>query len=129
MYTWLFFKFYDYFRSKNNDDPLFNSVGVVFFAQVVHISLLALIMSKIFDFKNPVFSSDNSTNKMFLLPYMGLFLIMIFYYYKRKIEKYTYTGNGKSIKLSKLILIVFLVILIPLYFVIKLSGGEIWIFK
>ncbi len=103
-------------------------LGLFFFAQVVHISLLALIFSKIFDFRIPVFSSDNSTNKMLLLPFMGLFLILIFYYYKRKIKKYTYTDNGKSINLFKLILIVFLVVLIPLYLVIKLSGGEIWKF-
>ena len=128
MYNWLFFKVYNYFKNKNNDDPLFNSVGLVFFAQIVHISLLILIFSKIFDFKIPAFSTDNSTNKMLLLPFMGVLLVLTYFYYKRKVNKNNFKNNDKPISLYKLILIIFLVIFIPLYFIIKLSGGEVWKF-
>src|SRR5690554_1000440 len=128
MYNWLFFKVYGYYKSKDNDDPLFNSIGPVFFAQVVHVSLIVLVFSKIFHFEIPVLSTNSSINKILLLPLMGLWLVFIYFYYKSKSKSYDFDKSHPPISIYKLILIVFIIILIPLYFVIRLSGGQIWRF-
>lgn len=126
MYNWFFFKIYDYYKSKDNDDPLFNSIGPVFFAQVVHVSLLVLVFSKIFHFEIPVLSTNSSINKILLLPLMGLWLVFISKFYKNKVKNRKLNNDVKPINLYQLLLIVFVVIFIPLYIGIKLSGGQIW---
>src|SRR5690554_4638150 len=126
MYNWLFFKVYGYYKSKDNDDPLFNSIGPVFFAQVVHVSLIVLVFSKIFHFEIPVLSTNSSINKILLLPLMGLWLVFISKFYKNKVKNRKLNNDVKPINLYQLLLIVFVVIFIPLYIGIKLSGGQIW---
>lgn len=126
MYSWLFFKIYDYFKSRNNDDSVFNASLLVFFAQIVHVTVLLLSFSKIFSFDMPRFSTDNATNKLFIIPIVALWSVFVHIFYKRKVKKQELSNNINPIKLYQLILLIFVVIFIPLYIGIRLSGGQIW---
>jgi|SRR5690554_4616312 len=128
MYNWLFFKIYDYYRNKDNDDPTLNASGLVFIAQGIHVAALLLIFSKIFHFDIPGFSTEKSINKLFFIPILYLWVTFVNRYYKNKVKNRQFRNNIDPVSLYKLILIVFIIILIPLYFVIRLSGGQIWRF-
>jgi len=57
---------------------------------------------------------------------MGLWLVFISKFYKNKVKNRKLNNDVKPINLYQLLLIVFVVIFIPLYIGIKLSGGQIW---
>ncbi len=126
MYTWLFFKIYDYYRSKNNDDPVFNSSTLVSIAQGVHVILLLSVLSKFFDFNSIWGDSNKSISKFFYIPIFCIWLVLVYRYYRNKVK--STRPLEAPISLYKLIIIIFVVIIIPIYFIIKLSGGEIWRF-
>lgn len=122
MYVFLYKKNYSYLKKNKNFDPIFNSSCLIFIIQGVHFFLLMLILSKLFLFEIFKFSSDNSINKLCFYPIGLLWLYLVFRYFKNK------TTNMKVETTSKKELIWYLIILlfIPLYFIIILSGGQIW---
>ncbi|HRE77745.1 MAG TPA: hypothetical protein PLL09_07970 [Flavobacterium sp.] len=126
MYYWLFIKFYNFYKKKNNYDPLFNSVALIFFAQIVHFFLIFLILGSIFNFEIPSFSKDRFVNKLAFLPISLLWLITINNYYKNKLKKSEAKSDYKVLKLYELLLLIFFIIIVPLYVTIRLSGGQIW---
>ena len=128
MYNWLFFKVYDYYRSKNNDDPVFNSSTLVFIAQGVHVILLLLVLSKFIDFSSIWGSSDKSISKFFYIPIFCIWLVLVYRYYRNKAKLTRPLEVQAPLSLYKLIVIIFVIIIIPIYFIIKLSGGEVWKF-
>src|SRR5690554_7140943 len=77
MYNWLFFKVYGYYKSKGNNDPVFNSSLLVFFAQVVHLSVLLFGALKVFNFDIPWISTDKAVNKMIFIPILYLWSVLI----------------------------------------------------
>src|SRR5690554_560061 len=128
MYNWLFFKVYGYYKSKGNNDPVFNSSLLVFFAQVVHLSVLLFGALKVFNFDIPWISTDKAVNKMIFIPILYLWSVLISKFYKNKVKNKQPNKDEKLISLYQLLLIVFVIIFIPLYIGIKLSGGQIWRF-
>lgn len=126
MYQWLFFKIYDYYKSKGNNDPTFNSSLLIFFAQVVHIAVLLFGISKVFQFSIPFVSTDKTINKIIFIPILYLWSVFVSKYYKNKIKKYQPNNDVRPINIYQLLLIIFVVIFIPLYIGIRLSGGQIW---
>ncbi len=128
MYTWLFFKVYDYFRSINNHNPALHSSLLVFFAQIVHVAVLLFGLAKIFDFSIPLISADKTTNKLIFMPFLYLWSVFVTKFYKNKIKKNHINYDVNPINLYQLLLIVFVIIFIPLYIGIRLSGGQIWRF-
>ncbi len=128
MYNWLFFKIYDYYRNKNNSDPVLHSSLLVFFAQLVHVAVLVFGISKIFHFNIPWISTDKATNKIIFIPILYLWSVLVSKFYKNKVKNRQLKKDIEPINFYKLILIVFVVIFIPLYVGIRLTGGQIWRF-
>jgi len=126
MYYWLFIKFYNFYKKKNNYDPLFNSVALIFFAQIVHFFLIFIILGSIFNFDIPSFSENRFINKLAFLPISLLWLVTINNYYKNKLKKSVSNSDHKELKLYEFLASIFLIIVLPLYIAIKLSGGQIW---
>lgn len=126
MYNWLFYKIYTFYIHKNNHDPVFNTSILICFAQIIHSTVFLLLLSKLFSFEMPFFSHNSSINKLFLMPIMGLWLIIVYLFYRNKIKKYNFDSNSKPLKLVQLILIIFLIVFIPLYIGIRLSGNQLW---
>jgi hypothetical protein len=107
---------------NKNLDPIFNSVCLIFIIQGVHFFLLMLILSKIFLFEMFKFSSDNSVNKLYFYPIGILWLYLVFRYFKKKTDTIKIETTTKK----ELFLYLLICLLIPLYFIIVLSGGKIW---
>jgi hypothetical protein len=122
MYIFLYKKIYSYFKLNKNFDPIFNSVCLVFIIQGVHFFLLMLILSKIFLLEMYKFSSVNSVNKLYFYPIGIVWLYLIFKYFK----KITQTIKIETTTKKELFLYLLFCLLIPLYFIIILSGGKIW---
>jgi hypothetical protein len=126
MYNWFFYTLYNYFQNKKNYNPLFHSVALVAFAQVIHFCLLSLIIAKLVNFDLKSFSNENSINKLTIFPFALIWLYLIERHYKNKVENKNLKFSKKVYKLFELILISIIFIFIPLFFLIKLSGGQIW---
>jgi hypothetical protein len=122
MNIFLYKKIYSYFKLNKNFDPIFNSVCLVFIIQGVHFFLLMLILSKIFLLEMYKFSSVNSVNKLYFYPIGIVWLYLIFKYFK----KITQTIKIETTTKKELFLYLLFCLLIPLYFIIILSGGKIW---
>ena len=122
MYVFLYKKVYSYFKMNKNLDPIFNSVCLIFIIQGVHFFLLMLILSKIFLFEMFKFSSDNSLNKLYFYPIGILWLYLVFRYFKKKTDTIKIETTTKK----ELFLYLLICLIIPLYFIIVLSGGKIW---
>lgn len=127
MYYWLFLKIYTFYKFRNNHDPLLNSTALVFFAQGVHFFLFLLVFKSLLGFDIPKFSDDNSENKLAFIPLSFLWFFMAYIYYKNKLKKEIKpVPEHKVLKLYELLILIFIVIFIPLYFIIKFSDGQIW---
>jgi len=94
MYNWFFYRLYNYFQIKKNYDPLFHSVAVVAFAQVIHFCLLSLIIVKLFNFDLKFFGNEYSINKLIIFPFAFVWLYLLNNYYKNVIND----KNFKSLK-------------------------------
>ena len=123
MYTWLFSKIYYFYKSKKNHDPIFNTSLLVFFTQGVHFLLCLKILSLLLDFKIFRFSSDSSTNKLIFLPLGFLWLIFVHIYFKKKVHVLDKTKGSNPLTIYQLLGLIFIVLGLPLYITIKLSGG------
>jgi hypothetical protein len=122
MYIFLYKKIYSYFKLNKNFDPIFNSVCLVFIIQGVHFFLLMLILSRIFLLEMFKFSSVYSVNKLYFYPIGIVWLYLNFRYFKKKTDTITVEKTSKK----ELFLYLLFCLLIPLYFIIILSGGKIW---
>ena len=126
MYTRLFNLFYVFFVRKKTQDPIFDSSCLIFIAQVIHFCFLLLLLSKILNFEILFFSKNNSNNKLAILPFASIWLYFTYKYFKNRINISISKYEDKSN--SYFMIIIFIVIFIPLYLVIKLSGGSLWKF-
>jgi|SRR5690554_4452755 len=105
MYNWLFFKIYDYYKSKNNNDPSFNSSLLVFFAQLVHFAVLVFGISKIFHFNIPWISADKATNKIIFIPFLYLWSVLVSKFYKNKAKNRQLNDSIKPINFYQFLLL------------------------
>lgn len=127
MYTKLYLQYLNFLKLKKNIDPTFNASCIVFLSQCVHFFLGMLILSKLFDFKISSFSSDNSSNRLFFMPVAAIWLYLVHKTFSAKSKKVDFKKE-KIYELNNLqfLILVVVTILIPLYFIIILSGGQIW---
>jgi hypothetical protein len=125
MYFWILCEYYNYLKLKNNSDPLFNAVGIIFITQVIHFGLIAIIIRNFFNINLFVLEIDNINNKLAFFPVGIVWLVFTYFYYKRRINKHKFEYQN-SVYFFKPLLIFIVTALIPLYIAINLSGGEIW---
>mgnify|MGYP003611010126 CR=1 FL=1 len=126
MYNWLFFKIFLFYKSKNNDNPIFNTSALVCFTQIVHGMVLLILLSKFFSFDIPSFRQSYFFNKLYIMPFVLIWLIIIFFFYKKKLKKIEFKDDVEPMKSYYFALLIFIIVFIPLYIGIKMSGGEIW---
>jgi hypothetical protein len=105
---------------KRNPDPLFYSAGFVFFTQVVHVGLILSIIKKLFSIQYPVFSDTYLINKLSMMPFALIWLIIVHVYFKKRYSKLKKLYAGQKIVSLKNTVIVFSVLLIPLVIMILL---------
>ncbi len=128
MYTALYLKFYNFLKSKKTIDPTFNTSCILFIMQLTHFFLVILLLSKMFHFKVPSLSNDNSTNKLLFYPISILWLYLTHKFFSSKLKR---TNSEKiscvrDLNNLKFIILIFVTILLPLYGIIIISGGQIW---
>ncbi len=126
MYSKLYFIIYSFFKSKKNHDPVFNCACLVFIAQLVHVFLLLQGIKYLIDFDIPKYSSNSDTNKLAFFPIGIIWLIIVHYFFKNRIDKMSKKYSIPVISKMKFIILLIIVIILPLYGVIKLSGGDVW---
>lgn len=126
MYNWFFFKIYYFYKSKNNHDPIFNTSILVFFAQGLHFFVILSALQYFLDFDIPTFSSDNSKNKAVFIPIGLIWLILVYFFYRKNVKSLGVKYNSRPLKLYELLKLLFIIIVIPLYLCIRLSGGQVW---
>lgn len=99
----------------------------VFIAQVVHLSLLAIVAREKFNINLFFINTRGTFGKYAFFPIGVVWLISLYFYYKNKIISRRNSLKTNTVcSLFQLLLLSILVIVIPLYIAIKLSGGEIW---
>lgn len=125
MYFWILCKYYNYLKLKNNSDPLFNAVCIIFITQVIHFGLIAIIIRNFFYINLFVLETDNVNHKLAFFPVGIVWLVSAYFYYKRRINKHKFE-HQKSVHFFRPLLIFIMTALIPLYIAINLSGGKIW---
>jgi len=114
MYTFLYKKIYNFLKSRKKvHDAEFNSIGLVFFIQLIHVFLLF----KIIGLNIPSFSKDYMTNKLMFIPFGAIWLYFVFLYLKRKTEKITF----ENVSLKHFVLILVFSLVLPLIVLIELS--------
>lgn len=128
MYTSLYFKFYNFLKSKKSNDPTFNASGLIFIMQLIHFLLVMLLLGKFFQFKVPSFSADNSTNKLMFFPIGILWLYFAHKFFSSKLKQTNLEriSGVAELNTQKFVILMIVTILIPLYCIIILSGGQIW---
>lgn len=126
MYSKLYFIIYSFLKSKKNHDPEFNSSLLVFTSQSMHFLLFAAGFKYFMDLEIPKFSSDSGANKLAVFPIGIIWLITVHYYFKNRIDKMSKRFKKITLTNTQFTILIILVIILPLYGVIKLSGGEVW---
>jgi hypothetical protein len=126
MYSKLYFIIYAFFKAKKNHDPEFSTVGIVFISQIIHVFLLLLVVKHFIAFEIPKYSNDSAINKLAFFPIGIIWLIIVYYYFKNKIEKMFKRFNKVTLTNIQFAILIIFVIILPLYSVIILSGGEVW---
>jgi hypothetical protein len=105
---------------KRNPDSKFYSAGFLFFTQLVHVSFLLSIIKKLFNIQYPVFSDTYLINKLLWMPIVLIWLIIVHVYYKKRYTKLEKFYSGQKIVTLKNTVIVFSLLIIPLFFTILL---------
>lgn len=105
---------------NRNPDSKFYSAGFLFFTQLVHVSFLLSIVKKLFGIQYPVFSNTYFINKLFWIPIVLVWLIIVHVYYKKRYTKLEKLFSGQKIVTLKNTVIVFSLLLIPLILTILL---------
>lgn len=114
MYTFLYKKIYNFLKSRKKVyDAEFNSIGLIFFIQFIHVILLA----KIIGLDIPSFSKDYMTNKLIFMPFGAVWLYLVFLYLKRRTGKIIF----ENVSLKHFVLILAFYLVLPLIVLIELS--------
>lgn len=127
MYTYLFKNFYVFFKSRKNPEAVFNSSLLVFLAQGIHFFLLYALVENIFEFRIvELISERKSVSKIYFLPFVFIWMFLVERYFKNKSNHIKDIEFNKTMNIYQFLILLFSVLVLPLYIVIKLSGGEIW---
>lgn len=128
MYTNLYFKYYNFLKARKSNDPKFNASCIIYLTQVIHFFFVVLFLGKFLYFKIPSFSADNSTNKLLFFPIGIIWLYFVYKIFSSKLKRINLEKIPAVSELNtqKFLILMIVTILIPLYCIIFLSGGEIW---
>lgn len=128
MYTTLYFKYYNFLKARKSNDPTFNTSCIIYLTQGIHFFFVALLLGKFLDFKIPSFSADNSTNKLLFFPIGIIWLYFVHKFFSSKLKRTNLEkiSGVSELNTQKFIILIIVTILIPLYCIILLSGGQIW---
>ncbi len=124
MYIYLYKKIYVFFKSKKNPEAAFNTILIICAIQGIHLLFLISVFEFLFDFKilRP-FSQDNSSNKLLNMPLVATWLFIVYILYRNKHKSITKEELNNPIRLSRFLMMIFIVLIIPLIILIKLGGG------
>lgn len=107
---------------KRNPAPMFYSAGVVTFMQIVHFLMPFVILKKFFGVSIlPIFSSIYLINKLFVMPLLLVWLLLVHFWFKKYFNNIATQFSGKKVITLKNGLIVFGLIVVPLVISILLS--------
>lgn len=105
---------------KRNPTPDFNASGFVWIMQFIHIALILAIVKKVLKIEYFRFSDTYFYNKLVFAPIAILWLILTYRYYKKRTDKIINVYSGKKMITFKNSVIVFSLLLIPLFIMIQL---------
>lgn len=105
---------------KRNPDPKFEAIGFVWFTQLVHICLILAIIKKAFILSYWNFSETYFYNKLFLMPFAIIWLLLFYWYFKKHTAEIEKSFEGRNVLTFKNGVIVVSVLLIPLFIMIQL---------
>lgn len=106
---------------KRNPDPRFGAISFVWLTQLIHILLIMAVLKKIFNVTFPQFSEIYFYNKLCLMPFGIIWLVLFYRYFKKNTDKIEKSYSGKNILTFKNGVIVFSSVLVPLLIIIQLS--------
>lgn len=124
MYYWLYLRFYVYLKTKKDNDSTFDAACLIFLAQVVHLIFIFTLLDRVGLFDFPKFP-DNSSGKFAYIPFLIPWLVLVYFYYKRKIKR-DQRVLPESLPGYRLAILYAVVVFIPLYIAIKLRGDSLW---
>lgn len=100
---------------KRNPDPKFYSAGVVAFSQWVHLGFIITCINKLFNISIlPLFSDTYLFNKLIIMPFLIVWLIITHMYNKKKYPMLINKYSEKNIINIKNTAIVFSLLIVPL---------------
>lgn len=121
MYNWIYYKVYTFLESKGAFDARFNAVLLLFFMQLVHLLFFIMIVANIMSFDIPKLSGDHTKNKFMMFPFGIVWLYLTYLYFKKKHNAINSKYKGQILKTYQFLILVLFLIILPLYFAIKLS--------
>lgn len=119
MYDFIYYYFYKLII-KRNPDPKLIAAEFVFFVLGVHILLLLTIIRKLFNVYFSGFSDSYVINKLYMMPFAIAFIILVHYIFKRRFDKIERKYEWRNMLTFWNTVIVFSIMLIPLFAVIML---------
>lgn len=105
---------------KRNPDPVFFAITFVWLSQLIHIAFIFAILKKVFNLTYPTFSDVYFYNKLFLTPFVILWLIIFNYYFKKRVKEIEHLYGERKVITLKNTIIVFSQLLMPLIIMIQL---------
>ena len=107
---------------KRNPDSQFAAASFVTLIQLVHF-LFAFVILRIFipDISLPVFSGTYMLNKLAMMPFLLVWLIVVHIYFKKRFDRIEEKYSKKKISTFKNGVIVFTSLVVPLIICIILS--------
>lgn len=100
---------------KRNPDARFGAASFVFITQVAQCFLIFAVIKKIGGLNYPVFSDIYLINKIIMIPFMLIWLFLVNYYYKKRFDKIVSLFKDESIITFRNTIIVFSLLLIPIF--------------
>lgn len=83
MYNFIFYFFYKYFEKTKDFSPRFSAICATAGAQFIHVFFLLSLLKYLFQFDIPRFNESYGINKLYLSPFFIIWLIVVYFYYKR----------------------------------------------
>ena len=123
MYDFIYFYFYKLII-KHNPDAKFVASAILFFIIDVHIGLIFTLIEVFCDISYSSFSDSYLINKLYMMPFAIVFLILIHYVFKRRFDKIERKYEGRKMVTFWNTVIAFSVMLVPLIITIILLKKE-----
>lgn len=106
---------------KRNEDAIYYAAVIVFCFQVIHMFIVFAIIKKLFKLDFPVFSNTYFFNKLFYMPFLLIWLILVYRFFKKHSEGITKIYVERNIVTTENSVLIFLIFFVPLISGIILS--------